>query len=141
MTARADGCVFCDIVAGHAPATIVHSWTEALAIVPLCPVVDGHVLVIPKVHVAHAATSPHITGLAMAHASAFARRYTSANLITSIGAPATQSVFHLHIHVIPRSGDDGLMLPWGTLHGEDPKAPHRCRRVVDLERQLAETRG
>jgi hypothetical protein len=47
----ADGCVFCAIVAGEAPAEVVHEWRDVLAIVPLNPVVKGHVIVLPKDHV------------------------------------------------------------------------------------------
>lgn len=107
-------CVFCKIVAGDAPANIVEKWGDtALAIVPLNPVVDGHVIVIPSRHVADAGEEPYVTGDVMACASWFAAdRYESYNLITSAGAPATQTVFHLHVHVVPRRPGDGLALPW-----------------------------
>lgn len=53
-----DPCPFCEIAAGRAPATIVHEWSDTIAIVPLNPVVDGHTLVIPKQHVRDFASSP-----------------------------------------------------------------------------------
>jgi len=135
-------CVFCEIVAGRAPATVVSEWPEALAIVPLGPVVDGHVLVIPRVHVEDAATNAAVTAITSGLAAVYAHEQGRPfNLITSAGREATQSVFHLHIHYVPRAVDDELMVPWGTLHGENPQDPHRCRGMVALEEQLAVVRG
>lgn len=130
-------CVFCEIVARRAPAQIVDETTNSLLIIPLGPVVAGHVLVIPKTHAADAAEWPALTGVVMTDAALWAARWgVPFNLITSAGREATQSVFHLHIHYVPRAADDGLMLPWGTAWGENPQDPHRCRRVRELERQL-----
>ncbi|MFE1081729.1 HIT family protein [Nocardiopsis alba] len=110
-------CVFCNIAAGTAPATVVRRWADALAIVPLNPVTDGHLLIIPTQHVANAATSPVVTGLAAMHAaSLLAETGQQANLITSIGPNASQTVFHLHWHLVPRSAGDGLTLPWTNQH-------------------------
>lgn len=131
-------CVFCDIVAGDAPAAFVPCSTQNVtAFVPLSPVTPGHLLFVPRRHVADAAADPWLTGwVTMAAAEHARRRGVPHNLLTSTGAAATQSIRHLHIHYVPRAEDDGLMLPWGTAFGEDPKAPHRCRRVVELEQQL-----
>ena len=135
-------CVFCDIVVGQAPATIVAEWPEAVAIVPLGPVADGHVLVIPRVHVEDAATNAAVTAITYGLAAMYAHvQGQPFNLITSAGREATQSVFHLHIHYVPRAADDLLVVPWGTLHGENPQDPHRCRGMVALEEQLAQVRG
>ena len=105
-------CVFCRIVTRAEPADIVQEWYEALAFRPLNPVTAGHVLVIPKVHVPDAAKWPHIAGMTMAHACQYAGQLGDFNLITSRGRAATQSVDHLHIHVVPRGAGDGLVLPW-----------------------------
>jgi histidine triad (HIT) family protein len=129
-------CVFCEIVAGTAPATIVKDWDVAIALVPLTPVVDGHVLIIPKLHVAHAAEDPDTAANTMACAAEYAGIHGSFNLVTSAGRAATQSVDHLHIHVVPRTEDDGLMLPWGTIYGDDPSAPHWCRVAQRLQARL-----
>lgn len=130
-------CIFCRIVAGRASARMVREWPDAVAFVPLNPVVqDGHLLVVPRVHVADAVEDPNLTGAVMAHAAALAAEYEFSNLLTSVGRPATQSVFHLHIHVVRRSPQDGLMLPWGTTG--NPHAPHACRRSLEAEEKLAE---
>ncbi len=105
-----DECVFCAIVAGKAPAAIVAQWPDALAIVPHRPVVPGHVLVLPRTHVRDFADDPEVTAATMRRAADFGRR--PANLITSAGSEATQTVFHLHVHIVPRSENDGLPLPW-----------------------------
>jgi histidine triad (HIT) family protein len=106
-------CPFCEIVAGRAPATFVHEWSDVIAIVPLNPVVDGHTLVIPKRHVRDFASDPAVSADAMLHAAQL-MRWTDRpmSLITSRGREATQSVFHLHLHLVPRAENDGLALPW-----------------------------
>lgn len=135
-------CVFCDIVAGRAPGNIVARWPDAIALVPLGPVVDGHVLIVPRLHVVDAAENQAVTALTFGLAAEWAQgQALPFNLITSAGREATQSVFHLHIHYVPRAADDQLMVPWGTLQGENPQDPHRCTGMRDLQRQLAEVRG
>ncbi len=107
-------CVFCLIIAGASPAAFVREWVDAIAIVPLNPVVGGHVLVIPRTHVADFTTDPVVTGLTMRRAAELAQElgvYPS-NLITSAGIEASQSVWHLHAHLVPRKTNDGLALPW-----------------------------
>jgi histidine triad (HIT) family protein len=107
-------CPFCEIIAYRAPATIVRAWPDAIAIVPLGPVVDGHLLVIPHDHVSDFSADPDVTAITARRAAELAleRGLICANLITSMGAAATQSVFHLHLHLVPRAADDGLALPW-----------------------------
>lgn len=106
-------CPFCEIVAGRAPATVIEEWPHALAIVPLNPVVEGHTLVIPKKHVTDFTESPFHSARTMAHAAMLAATSDRPmNLITSRGREATQSVFHLHLHLVPRAANDGLALPW-----------------------------
>lgn len=107
-------CPFCEILAGRAPATVVREWDEAVAIVPLNPVVDGHVLVIPREHVTDFVADPVVSAHTMYRAAELAGGYPAGamNLITSRGRAATQSVFHLHLHLVPRAEGDGLALPW-----------------------------
>lgn len=105
-------CIFCAITQGRAPATVVRSWTDALAIVPLDPVVDGHLLVIPNTHVIDFTIDPVVSAATMARAAELAADRGPCNLITSRGREATQSILHLHLHLVPRAVDDGLALPW-----------------------------
>lgn len=119
-------CPFCEIATGRAPATVLTEWDDALVIVPIGPVVEGHVLVIPRTHVADFSEDPAVTATVMARAAEYAGRSDRAgracNLITSQGREATQSVFHLHVHLVPRAADDGLALPWysGRRHRSAP---------------------
>ncbi len=105
-------CVFCLIVAGRAPATVVWRWPEVIAIRPRRPVAAGHVLVIPRRHVADVAANPAVSAATMRAAAELAGEHRAANVITSRGSAATQTVFHLHLHVVPRADGDGLPLPW-----------------------------
>lgn len=106
------GCVFCRIIAGDAPATVVREWPAVVAFTPLGPVTRGHVLVVPRRHVTSAVDDPAITGLTFSAAAEYAGGVGDCNLITSVGAAATQTVRHLHVHVVPRRTGDGLSLPW-----------------------------
>jgi histidine triad (HIT) family protein len=103
-------CPFCSIVAGTSPATVVRHWHDAIAIVPLNPVTPGHVLVIPAEHVEDATVDPEVTAVVMRRSAELAE--PPCNIITSAGAEATQSVAHLHVHIVPRRKGDGLALPW-----------------------------
>lgn len=112
MTSAASDCVFCAIVAGRAPATVVREWDDVLAIRPRGGVNDGHTLVIPRTHVPDAGTDPDVTAAVFRRAAELLDELPAGNLITSRGAAATQTVFHLHVHVLPRQERDGLPLPW-----------------------------
>lgn len=112
MSVQPSPCVFCDIVAGQAPAIVVREWDVALAIKPRGGVNDGHVLVIPRTHIADAGADTKLAGRVMECAAELMAELPDANIITSKGAAATQSVFHLHYHLLFRSADDGLPLPW-----------------------------
>jgi len=106
-----NGCPFC----GYAgPVLREFFFGEVLIIEPLRPVVPGHVLAVPAIHVADALDVPAVTGSVMAAAAQYAREAEvgACNLITSAGAAATQTVFHLHVHIVPRREGDGLALPW-----------------------------
>lgn len=113
-------CVFCMILYGLAPAKTVFDGIGTLGIVPLNPVVPGHVILMPRKHVRDAAEDSSVTRQVVGDASEYvrasvlAREFTSANIITSIGAAATQTIFHLHVHVVPRREGDGLALPWSA---------------------------
>lgn len=117
-------CVFCQIVKGESPAEVMHEGKASMIIRPLNPVTEGHLLVIPKYHVTDAAANPVVAGKIMDIAAGWVRwqnqggntLYDSVNFITSVGEAATQTVFHLHIHVVPRAEGDGLHLPWTGQH-------------------------
>lgn len=106
-------CVFCRIVTGDEPATVLWRDFGAMVIVPLNPVTEGHVIALPERHATDFTDSWLATSDAMHAAFQYARTLdTDLNLITSRGPAATQSVFHLHLHLVPRRENDGLALPW-----------------------------
>lgn len=105
-------CAFCAIIADEAPASIVRRWDTVIAIRPRHPVTPGHVLVIPHQHVADIGSDPMVTAAAAAAAAELAAELPACNVITSRGSEATQTVFHLHLHVVPRVAGDALLLPW-----------------------------
>ena len=103
-------CVFCDIVAGKAPAYKVYEDTTTLAFLDLFPFTRGHLLVIPKRHGARLTDFAHDDQAAVLRTleqmCRRAERLTSDyNVALNAGARAGQIVFHLHFHVIPRYGE------------------------------------
>ena len=109
-----EDCAFCDIVTGRGRAVVVREWDDVVAIRPRGGVAEGHLLVLPRVHVADAGSDPDVTAAVMRRAAELMAEHDDANLITSRGAAATQTVFHLHVHVVPRRPGDGLALPWSA---------------------------
>ena len=108
---RSDNCPFCArIKAGEFDYSDAYNVTFQ----PLNPVTTGHFLVVPRTHVSHALEGPTYAGRALKFAGYLANQMglESANFITSAGSAATQTVFHLHVHVVPRREGDGLALPW-----------------------------
>jgi histidine triad (HIT) family protein len=121
-------CIFCKILAGELPATIVDEDERTIAFMDIAPATRGHALVIPR---AHAEDLLSVGEDDLAAVASAARRLAGrmkerlgadgVNLLNSCGAVAWQSVFHYHVHVIPRYRDDPLRLPWVPSEG-DPAA-------------------
>lgn len=102
-------CPFCNYVG---PSPVLHRWDDVYAIEPLNPVTPGHLLVIPFLHIETADEDPYVASLAFVRAVELVRAVGECNLIQSNGPLATQTIRHLHVHVVPRREDDGLALPW-----------------------------
>ena len=110
-------CVFCAIVAGTAPASIVYEDDHAIAFLDLFPVHSGHTLVVPKRHVHDLSTcDEHVAGHLMRVCAMLAPRVVRVvgaagfNVWTANGFVAGQEVFHLHFHILPRFEGDGFGL-------------------------------
>jgi histidine triad (HIT) family protein len=103
-------CVFCDIDKIKS-AKIEYRGMGNMVMVfePLNPVVPGHLLVVNKRHSEDFTDKPMVFAET---AKVAAEKGGAYNLITSKGREATQSVFHCHIHLVPRLNGDGLKLPW-----------------------------
>lgn len=112
-------CVFCAIVAGEAPHHRIYEDDYVVAFLDIAPATVGHSLVVPRVHVPDVwEASDETVGHVMQGAAAVARLVRDklaapgVNLVQASGPLAWQTVFHLHIHVVPRYPNDGLVLPW-----------------------------
>ena len=111
-------CVFCEIVAGRAPASIVYRDEIALAIMTIGPVNPGHLLVLPTRHAAYLAdldeaTGSHLFVVGMRLAAALRRsglRCEGVNVLLADGEAAFQEVFHVHLHVFPRFRGDAFRI-------------------------------
>jgi histidine triad (HIT) family protein len=115
----AEDCLFCGIVAGDVPAQIVDSDEHTVAFMDINPATRGHALVVPREHSRDLFdVSDRDLERTMLAARRLVGRMDGAlgpdgyNLLNSCRAAAWQTVFHFHIHVIPRYEDDPLKLPW-----------------------------
>lgn len=124
QSATSTDCPFCAIVTGRAPARKVYETETALAFFPDVPAVRGHTLVIPKTHVrdfldASAQDAAAVFGAAAQVGRALATELApqGMNLVSSAGAAASQTVFHLHVHVLPRWAGDVLGDIWPEVPG------------------------
>ena len=111
-------CIFCAIVAGDAPAQILDSDEHTVSFMDINPFTPGHALVVPRTH---SADLIEISDADLERTVVAARRLTQRikealepagfNVLNSCGAAAWQTVFHFHLHVIPRYEDDPMKLP------------------------------
>ena len=130
-------CIFCKIVAGELPAHIVDSDERTLAFMDIAPATRGHALVIPRAHSTDLLSVPEedlrasiqaaqrLAGRAIERLGA-----DGVNLLNACGAAAWQSVFHFHIHVIPRYRDDPLRLPWVPGPGEEGQIAQAAQELA-----------
>jgi histidine triad (HIT) family protein len=113
-----EDCIFCKIVAGELPAEVVQEDEHTLAFMDINPWTRGHALVIPR---NHSKDLLEISDEDLGHTAAAAKRLAQrmhdklgadgVNLLNARGAAAWQTVFHFHMHVIPRYEGDPLQLP------------------------------
>ena len=120
-----DDCIFCKIVSGEIPSFKVYEDGQTLAFMDINPANEGHCLVIPKVHARdlYAISDESVAAVACsARRVAIAVRETldpeGVNLVQCNGPAAGQSVYHFHMHVLPRRKDDDLKLNWGIEAGD-----------------------
>jgi histidine triad (HIT) family protein len=121
-------CIFCDVLAGQAPASIVFQDDLCCAIMDIQPVNPGHVLIIPARHAAglaelDAESGAHLFRVGQRIAAALRGghvRCEGVNLMLADGLAAGQTVFHVHLHVIPRFRGDGFGLRVSPEYGRRP---------------------
>lgn len=140
-------CVFCEVVAGTAPAIRVYEDDEYLGILDIRPFTRGHTLVVPKRHSVDMTDTPAETlagMLAVGQRIAQATRTagfgaTGNNLAINDGKSAMQTVFHIHLHVIPRHDGDKLSFAKGMLLRRDPDREATGRILREALAQLDAT--
>ncbi len=129
-------CVFCEIIAGRAPASVVYRDDACIAFMDLTPVNAGHLLIVPITHATYLADLDPQTGGAL---FTVAQRLSAAvrksgikaegiNLFLADGEAAGQEVFHVHLHVLPRFPGDGFGHRFPATYGQRP-----TRDQLDLD--------
>jgi histidine triad (HIT) family protein len=118
-------CLFCKIVAGEIPSTIVDSDERTVAFMDINPGTRGHALVVPRNHSRDLLeidpedlAAVAVAGQRLAGRAKEALGADGVNLLNSCGEVAWQTVFHFHLHVIPRYADDTVRLPWIPTPGD-----------------------
>jgi histidine triad (HIT) family protein len=118
-------CIFCGIVSGEIPAQIVDQDERTVAFMDINPATRGHALVVPRRHVRNLLEiEPAELEATMLTVQRLAAKMPDRlgadgiNLLNACGPAAWQTVFHFHVHVIPRYDDDPLRLPWTPREGD-----------------------
>jgi histidine triad (HIT) family protein len=129
-------CIFCAIVAGDARSQIVDSDERTVSFMDINPATPGHALVVPKRHAEniHDIDPDDLAAVAVA-ARRLADRMRTAlepagiNLIQANGRAAFQTVFHFHMHVVPRYAGDGIKMPWIPKPGDEGEIAELADRL------------
>jgi histidine triad (HIT) family protein len=132
----AEDCLFCGIVDGSVPSETIDSDESTVAFMDIAPATPGHALVVPRRHSADLLEieADDLTATTLA-AQRLARRMKGTldadgiDLINACGAAAWQTVFHFHIHVVPRYEDDPLKLPWIPKEGDKEEIAELAKKL------------
>lgn len=138
--AQGPDCMFCGVVTGDVPSTTIAQTERAVAFMDTNPVTHGHALVIPRVHATDLLDiAPDDLAACSELAQDVARRAKDrlgadgVNLLNCSGTDAWQTVFHFHLHVVPRfrdePGKDALGLPWNQIPGDPQQIRETGRRL------------
>jgi len=129
-------CVFCKIVAKQIPATVVHEDADALAFMDIGQVNPGHVLVAAKAHAENIYALEDAQARAVFAAAARVARAIRAafspeglSVYQANGKAAGQTVFHFHVHLVPRHDGDGMALTWPVKNPPRDKLEEYARKI------------
>ena len=139
-------CVFCEILEGNTPASVVYADEQVMAFMDMQPVNPGHLLVIPRIHATNLASMEPETGgklfrVGMDLAGALqgsGMRCEGVNLFLADGAAAGQEVFHVHLHVIPRFTGDGFGFRFGPDYDRLPARAQLDKDAAAIRQGLVE---
>lgn len=125
LQAQEDDCIFCKIAGGEIPATIIEEDERTVSFMDINPATRGHALVVPRTHARDLLSiEPDELWAVASAAQRLAARMRERleadgiSVLNSCGAAAWQTVFHFHLHVIPRYEGDPLRLPWVPAPGD-----------------------
>ncbi|MCA1831701.1 MAG: HIT family protein [Actinomycetota bacterium] len=131
------GCIFCAIIAKDAPSWTVYEDEHAIAFMDINPATDGHVLVVPRRHVKDLwEIGERDAGQVMEASVRVAAMIKRAlepdgmNILHATGAVAFQTVFHFHLHLVPRTRGDSIKLPWIPRPGEPSRIAAVAERIT-----------
>ena len=129
-------CLLCKIAAGEIPSTRVDEDERTIAFMDINPATRGHLLVVPREHTTDLLeVGPEDLAACAAMAQKLAARVTErlgadgVNILNSRGRAAWQTVFHYHLHVIPRYDGDPLRLPWTPAPGDRDEIAAAAREL------------
>lgn len=130
------GCVFCKIVAKAIPATVVHEDEATLAFMDIGQVNPGHVLVAAKAHAENiyalderSAAAVFVSAARVARAVRDAFSPEGLTVYQANGKAAGQTVFHFHLHLVPRHEGDGMALAWPVKNPPREKLEEYARKI------------
>jgi Diadenosine tetraphosphate (Ap4A) hydrolase and other HIT family hydrolases len=133
-----DNCIFCKIANGVIPSATVYEDDSFRAILDIAPAHKGHVILLPKSHAANlfelddeiaAKALPIVKKIACAVKAATG--CDGINVLQNNGVAAGQSVFHLHIHIVPRFEGDGILPVWPQGSYAEGEAAEMAAKIIE----------
>lgn len=133
---KKEDCIFCKIANGAIPSATVYEDEAFRVILDIAPAAKGHALILPKEHYDNLwelgeEESAKVMRIAakVSAAQKKALGCDGVNLLQNNGVAAGQTVFHFHMHLIPRYDNDNVLIPWNTLSYEDGEAAKVCEQI------------
>lgn len=116
---KKEDCVFCKIISGEIPSKTIYEDDDFKVIFDIAPATRGHAIIIPKKHVTdifqisdEMASEIYLLAKRLAEAFKEVFHYDGFNILQNNGKLAGQTIFHLHMHLIPRYSDDEVCIRW-----------------------------
>lgn len=133
---KKEDCIFCKIANGEIPSATVYEDEDFRVILDIAPAAKGHALILPKNHYddlwelgEQEAQKVLLLAAKISAAQKKALNCDGINVLQNNGTAAGQSVFHFHMHLIPRYNEDQMDIPWKTLSYEDGEAEEVCTLI------------
>ena len=133
---RKEDCIFCKIAAGDIPSATLYEDDDFRVILDIEPASKGHALILPKEHYANLyELDDELAAKALVLAKKMITKLTDIlgcegyNVLQNNGTAAGQTVFHFHMHLIPRYDGDDVVIPWNTLSYAEGEAQEVCVKI------------